>query len=55
MNKSELKEIDFEEILKLDKISVKVAPEKKGLILKHVEYEIRSQVSLELKRYMLFI
>ncbi len=38
-------EISFEDILKLDKITIKVGPEKKGLILKHVEYEVRSQVS----------
>jgi hypothetical protein len=51
MNKKDLKEnkLSFVEILKLDKISIKVAPEKKGLILKHVEYEIRSQVSSKKK------
>ena len=38
--------IQFEDLLSRDTIVVKVIPEKKGLILKHIEYEIRSQVSL---------
>ena len=37
---------EFDKLLDWDRITVKVAPEKKGLILKHIEYEIRSQVSL---------
>lgn len=35
----------YHELCKLDTIKVELVPEKKGLILKHVEYEVTSQVS----------
>ena len=35
----------FEELNDLDTVKVELVPEKKGLILKHVEYEVTSQVS----------
>ena len=34
----------FQELLELDTIKVELVPEKKGLILKHIEYEVTSQV-----------
>ena len=34
----------FNELCSLDSIKVELVPEKKGLILKHVEYEVTSQV-----------
>jgi sorting nexin-8 len=35
----------YQELCELDTIKVELVPEKKGLILKHVEYEVTSQVS----------
>ena len=35
----------FRELCELDTVKVELLPEKKGLILKHVEYEITSQVN----------
>lgn len=35
----------YHELCKLDTIKVELVPEKKGLILKHVEYEVTSQVN----------
>jgi len=34
----------YQELSELDTILVTLVPEKKGLILKHVEYEVTSQV-----------
>ena len=34
----------YADLCDLDTVSVAVVPEKKGLILKHVEYEVTSQV-----------
>ena len=42
----------YVELVDLDSVKVELVPEKKGLILKHVEYEITSQV---LTHYTLFI
>ncbi len=36
----------FDELNDLDVVKVELVPEKKGLILKHVEYEVTSQVSI---------
>lgn len=43
----------FSDLCELDNIKVELVPEKKGLILKHVEYEITSQrfKSTVLRRY----
>lgn len=42
----------YHELCKLDTIKVELVPEKKGLILKHVEYEVTSQVSYSVFRTM---
>ena len=34
----------FPELVELDTVKVELLPEKKGLILKHVEYEVTSEV-----------
>jgi len=36
----------YEELSELDHVKVELLPEKKGLILKHVEYEVTSQVGI---------
>ena len=36
----------FKELCELDTVKVELLPEKKGLILKHVEYEVTSQVCI---------
>ena len=36
---------NYKELVQLDSISVDLMPEKKGLLLKHVEYEVKSEVS----------
>lgn len=47
----------YHELCKLDTIKVELVPEKKGLILKHVEYEVTSQVckTTVLRRYNDFL
>ena len=35
---------DYKELCALDTVKVELVPEKKGIILKHVEYEVTSQV-----------
>lgn len=35
------------DLCSIDTVKVELVPEKKGLILKHVEYEVTSQVSTE--------
>lgn len=37
--------LNFQELSELDLIKVDLVPEKKGVILKHVEYNVYSQVS----------
>lgn len=36
----------FDELCEFDHVKVELVPEKKGLILKHVEYEVTSRVSI---------
>ena len=36
----------FDELCDFDQVKVELVPEKKGLILKHVEYEVTSRVSV---------
>ena len=36
----------YDELNDLDSVKVELVPEKKGLILKHVEYEVTSQVGI---------
>ncbi|KAK3580705.1 hypothetical protein CHS0354_005709 [Potamilus streckersoni] len=47
----------YQELVELDTIKVELLPEKKGLILKHVEYEVTSQAkkSTVLRRYNDFL
>ena len=37
--------MNFEDLKQLDTVGVELIPEKKGLFLKHVEYEVTSRVS----------
>ena len=37
----------FDELCEFDHVKVELIPEKKGLILKHVEYEVTSRVSVK--------
>lgn len=37
--------LTYHEVCALDTVQVSLVPEKKGLFLKHVEYEVTSQVS----------
>ena len=34
----------YKDLVELDSVSINLVPEKKGLLLKHVEYEIKSEV-----------
>lgn len=47
MNTSECDEFNYDLLVSKDRISIQVVPEKKGLILKHVEYDINSQVNID--------
>lgn len=38
--------LNFTQLQKLDSVTVNLVPEKKGLLLKHVEYEVKSDVSI---------
>ncbi len=41
-----------QELCELDSIKVELMPEKKGLILRHVEYEVTSKVSQVMLEYL---
>ena len=36
----------YKDLVTLDNVTISLVPEKKGLLLKHVEYEIKSEVCL---------
>ena len=43
----------YKDLVGLDSVAINLVPEKKGLLLKHVEYEIKSEVGI-VKIYVLF-
>ena len=47
--------LQFHELNEIDSIKVDLVPEKKGVILKHVEYNVSSQVSLFAGKKVFFL